>query len=63
MVTIDPVSGGFSQAFKDTLTSLFGYVSDGIGIFNTAPLNYFVYLALVGGAIVLARKILPRKRG
>ena len=45
------------------IADLFQMVKDAIAIFNTEPLNYFVYLALVGGAIVLARKILPRKKG
>ena len=45
------------------IPDLLNLVKDGIAVFATEPLNYFVYMALVASGITMARKILPKKRG
>ncbi len=37
-------------------------VGDVIGIFGEAPLVFFVYLALVGGAVSVVKRLIPTKR-
>lgn len=51
-----------TTSFMTMVASMFTAIGDGIEIFTTAPLSYFVALGFAGAAVGIARKLVPSKR-
>lgn len=49
-------------AFMADVTGVFSAITDGIGIFMTPPLSYFVALGFAAAGVGIARKLIPSKR-
>lgn len=50
------------EAFMDSVTAVFAVITDGIEIFTTAPLSYFVALGFAAAGVSIAKRLIPRKR-
>lgn len=48
--------------FMAIVTGVFDVIADGIGLFTTPPLSYFVALGFAAAGISIASRLIPRKR-
>lgn len=48
--------------FLQDVAAVFDVITDGIALFTTPPLSYFVALGFAAAAIGIAKRLVPRKR-
>lgn len=48
--------------FMAIVSGVFSVITDGIGIFVTPPLSYFVALGFAAAGVGIAKSLIPRKK-
>lgn len=50
------------EVFLDAVESVFTAITQGISLFTTPPLSYFVALGFAAAGVGIAKRLVPRKR-